>query len=171
MFFLCTECFSVFAPNVPRQALPKEQLTGWFHRVHRNKPSRFFGAYGHAKNIMGCKVCSDHCATKSSPGEGRPPGNISAPISPCSRQWTKAFSSSTISEMAPNPFDYFEIQNTIARYCIAIDTKNFDLLQDVFSDDVQAKYPFNEFQSRQALAQAIEKRLLKVRPTITAIED
>lgn len=43
--------------------------------------------------------------------------------------------------MAPNPFDYFAIQNTIARYCIALDTKNFDLLLDVFAPDVQAIFP------------------------------
>lgn len=43
--------------------------------------------------------------------------------------------------MAPNPFDYFAIQNTIARYCIALDNKNFDLLSDIFAADVHATFP------------------------------
>ena len=43
--------------------------------------------------------------------------------------------------MAPNPFDYFAIQNTIARYCIVLDTKNFDLLADVFAPDVHVTFP------------------------------
>ena len=35
-----------------------------------------------------------------------------------------------------------QIRNTISRYCIALDTKDFDLLSSVFTDGVVAKYPF-----------------------------
>lgn len=41
-----------------------------------------------------------------------------------------------------NPIDYFAIQNTISQYCIALDTKNWSLLDSVFVQDVDAKYPF-----------------------------
>ncbi|OQO05533.1 hypothetical protein B0A48_09303 [Cryoendolithus antarcticus] len=38
--------------------------------------------------------------------------------------------------------DYEAIRNTLSRYCIALDTKNFSLLERVFTSDVIAKYPF-----------------------------
>lgn len=62
--------------------------------------------------------------------------------------------------MAPNPFDYFAIQNTIARYCIALDNKNLDLLADIFAPDVHAKFPVlgKEINDVVTLAQTIEKR-------------
>jgi hypothetical protein len=41
-----------------------------------------------------------------------------------------------------SPFDYIQIQNTIAKYCIALDTKDWALLNQVFTTDVDAKYPF-----------------------------
>lgn len=44
----------------------------------------------------------------------------------------------------PNPFDHIAIQQTLANYCIALDTKNFALLSDVFTPDVHAKYPFRD---------------------------
>lgn len=55
--------------------------------------------------------------------------------------------------------DHFAIQNTIARYCIALDTKNFDLLEDVFTKDVHAKYPFREAMTGcETVSQAIQGR-------------
>ncbi|KAK6437604.1 hypothetical protein LTR95_006202 [Oleoguttula sp. CCFEE 5521] len=38
--------------------------------------------------------------------------------------------------------DYEAIRNTLSRYCIALDTKDFSLLGRVFTPDVIAKYPF-----------------------------
>lgn len=61
--------------------------------------------------------------------------------------------------MAPNPFDFEAIRNTIALYCIALDTKDFQLLDNVFVPDLEAKYPFGGgFHDRQALADAIKHR-------------
>jgi len=53
------------------------------------------------------------------------------------------------------------IRNTIALYCIALDTKQFDLLeQGVFTTDVEAVYPFDGKVIRgvAALAKRIEER-------------
>lgn len=59
----------------------------------------------------------------------------------------------------PTPLDHFAIQNTIARYCIALDTKNFDLFSDVFTADVAADYPFTDrLQGIPAIAKAIQAR-------------
>lgn len=57
------------------------------------------------------------------------------------------------------PLDYIEIQNTIARYCVALDTKDFDLLKDVFTVDVSGNYPFNNgLKGVAAVSKAIQKR-------------
>nr|POE87751.1 hypothetical protein CFP56_10980 [Quercus suber] len=62
-------------------------------------------------------------------------------------------------KMAPNAFDYIAIQNTLARYCIALDTKDFDLLKQVFVDDVETIYPFKgSIRGVQNVADAIKKR-------------
>lgn len=62
--------------------------------------------------------------------------------------------------MASNPIDYRAIQNTLSRYCIALDTKNFDLLHQVFTSDVEAKYPMfpNAITDVSELAEKIKKR-------------
>ena len=59
-----------------------------------------------------------------------------------------------------NPLDYISIQNTIARYCLALDSKDFDLLKQVFTEDVDAIYPFRNQQIKgvQNVADAIKKR-------------
>ena len=58
-----------------------------------------------------------------------------------------------------NPLDYFAIQNTLSRYCIALDTKNFDLLQDVFTEDCETVYPFGGARKGVVdIAAAIKKR-------------
>ncbi|KAK5693333.1 hypothetical protein LTR17_025084 [Elasticomyces elasticus] len=65
--------------------------------------------------------------------------------------------------MAPNPLDYFEIKNTISRYCLALDTKDFELLKQVFTDDVDTIYPFGgQRKGVQSVADAIQKRLSPV---------
>ncbi|KAF1343549.1 hypothetical protein BDV97DRAFT_305916 [Delphinella strobiligena] len=62
-----------------------------------------------------------------------------------------------------NPLDYEKIRNTIARYCIALDTKDFTLFDKVFAKELYAKYPFGgAFTDRSALAEAITKRLSPV---------
>lgn len=67
---------------------------------------------------------------------------------------------------APNPFDYEAIRNCIARYSIALDTKNFALFNEVFAEDVQAQYPFGGvnglMRSRQELGGAIETRFVSL---------
>lgn len=61
--------------------------------------------------------------------------------------------------MAPNPLDYFAIQNTISRYCFALDTKDFDLLNQVFTQDVDSVYPFGgQIKGVQNVGAAIKKR-------------
>ncbi|KAK3678337.1 hypothetical protein LTR78_001634 [Recurvomyces mirabilis] len=65
--------------------------------------------------------------------------------------------------MAPNAVDYIAIQNTISRYCIALDTKNFDLLKQVFTEDVDTVYPFGgQRKGVQPIIDAISKRLSPV---------
>lgn len=55
--------------------------------------------------------------------------------------------------------DYIEIKNTIARYCFALDSKDFDLLDKVFTSDVDAKFPFSSgFKGLENVKAAIEKR-------------
>lgn len=75
--------------------------------------------------------------------------------------------------MAPNPIDYFAIQNTIARYCIALDTKNFDLLvSDVFAPDVHASFPVlgtEPITSSTELASIIKTRSFETKNTYSII--
>jgi len=61
--------------------------------------------------------------------------------------------------MAPNALDYITIQNTIARYCLALDSKDFNLLKQVFTDDVDTVYPFGGSRKGvQDIMDAINKR-------------
>lgn len=57
-----------------------------------------------------------------------------------------------------NPIDYIAIRNTIAEYCIALDEKDWPLLDTVFTDDVDAYYPFAEMKGVKKVAEAIENR-------------
>jgi hypothetical protein len=60
---------------------------------------------------------------------------------------------------AYDPLDHFAIQNTIARYAIALDSKNFDLLEKVFTEDADTVYPFKgPIKGWRNVADAIEKR-------------
>ncbi len=60
---------------------------------------------------------------------------------------------------SPNPFDIFAIQNTIALYCLALDTKDFARLHHVFTPDVETIYPFGgKREGVQSVADAIQKR-------------
>lgn len=42
-----------------------------------------------------------------------------------------------------NALGHLAISNVLSRYCEALDTKNFELLEQVFVSDVHADYPFN----------------------------
>lgn len=58
-----------------------------------------------------------------------------------------------------NPLDILAIKNVISRYCEALDTKDFGLLEKVFIRDVSADYPFNsDLQGVEAVAKAIHNR-------------
>ena len=62
--------------------------------------------------------------------------------------------------MAPvNPLDHIAIQNVLARYCEALDTKDWSLLDKVFVADVDADYPFNRtLKGVENVAKAIQGR-------------
>lgn len=71
--------------------------------------------------------------------------------------------------MSPNAFDYISIQNTLAKYCIALDTKAFHQLDDVFTPDVQVRYPIEGFNAAKDLAsliQRLEKRCVISTPEL-----
>ncbi|KAL5401575.1 hypothetical protein PMIN03_011410, partial [Paraphaeosphaeria minitans] len=59
-----------------------------------------------------------------------------------------------------NPLDALAIQNTLARYCEALDTKEWGLLAKVFTPDCEANYPFDHnLRGVDAVSEAIAKRL------------
>ncbi|KAJ4301203.1 hypothetical protein N0V90_003294 [Kalmusia sp. IMI 367209] len=59
-----------------------------------------------------------------------------------------------------NPHDHIAIQNTLSRYCEALDTKDWLLLSKVFVTDVDADYPFNRsLKGVENVAKAIQGRL------------
>ncbi|CAA9964698.1 hypothetical protein P3342_010664 [Pyrenophora teres f. teres] len=63
-----------------------------------------------------------------------------------------------------NPLDILAIKNVVSRYCQALDTKDFDMLEKVFVPDVDADYPFNSSMNNvKEVASAIKKRLGPVR--------
>ncbi|KAK6439278.1 hypothetical protein LTR95_004514 [Oleoguttula sp. CCFEE 5521] len=56
--------------------------------------------------------------------------------------------------------DYEAIRNTLSRYCIALDAKDFSLLDRVFTPDVVAKYPFGPaLEGVEAIQAKISDRL------------
>ncbi|KAL7778769.1 hypothetical protein CFE70_008270 [Pyrenophora teres f. teres 0-1] len=58
-----------------------------------------------------------------------------------------------------NPLDILAIKNVVSRYCQALDTKDFDMLEKVFVPDVDADYPFNSSMNNvKEVASAIKKR-------------
>jgi hypothetical protein len=59
-----------------------------------------------------------------------------------------------------NSSDHLAIKNILSRYCDALDSKNFELLQSVFLHDVVADYPFSSdpFQGVEAVSKAIQNR-------------
>ncbi|ORY11203.1 SnoaL-like domain-domain-containing protein [Clohesyomyces aquaticus] len=66
--------------------------------------------------------------------------------------------------MAPTPQDDLALRNILSRYCEALDTKNFPLLDKVFVADVQANYPFNpDMKGVDTIRNAIINRLGPIR--------
>ncbi|RYP22713.1 hypothetical protein DL765_001563 [Monosporascus sp. GIB2] len=63
---------------------------------------------------------------------------------------------------SPNPIDYFAIKHTVSLYCIALDSKDFGLLEQVFAEDVDAKYPFATMKGVRDVADTIQKRLAPI---------
>jgi ketosteroid isomerase-like protein len=58
-----------------------------------------------------------------------------------------------------NPLDLLAIKNVVSRYCQALDSKDFDMLGEVFDPDVEANYPFNSsMKSLSEVKDAIKKR-------------
>jgi hypothetical protein len=64
-----------------------------------------------------------------------------------------------------NPQDVLAVKNTLSRYCEALDTKVFPLLDKVFTTDIVAKYPFRaeELKGVDAVRDAILGRLGPIR--------
>jgi hypothetical protein len=64
------------------------------------------------------------------------------------------------SDSAPNAHDYNAIRNVISLYCIALDTKDWPLLDKVFVKEVVANYPFDNepILGREALTKRIQER-------------
>lgn len=74
------------------------------------------------------------------------------PLSPC-------IYLTIMSQVPVNPLDHIAIQNVISRYCDALDTKDWALLNDVFVVDVDADYPFNrDLKGAEAVSKAIQGR-------------
>lgn len=64
--------------------------------------------------------------------------------------------------MSANFFDYIAVQNTLSLYCVALDTKDFLLLGEIFMPEVEARYPFEggNVNGVRAIAAAISQRCL-----------
>jgi hypothetical protein len=59
-----------------------------------------------------------------------------------------------------NSIDYIAIQNVLARYCFALDTKDLTQLHQVITPDIDAQYPFpgGDMQGVEAVISKISKR-------------
>jgi len=44
--------------------------------------------------------------------------------------------------MSANFVDYIAVKNALSLYCVALDTKDFSLLEEVFLQDAETFYPF-----------------------------
>ena len=59
-----------------------------------------------------------------------------------------------------NSIDYIAIQNVLARYCFALDTKDLNMLHQVLTPGIDAQYPFpgGDMQGIEAVIATISKR-------------
>lgn len=67
-------------------------------------------------------------------------------------------SSQSATDQLPDFHDYLAIKNLLSLYCVALDTKDFDLLHEVFTDHVEASYPFANTIGVEELALRISRR-------------
>lgn len=78
-------------------------------------------------------------------------------VAKCLLSMLVIYQTSKMSEV--NPLDYIAIKNVLALYCVALDLKDFILLDKVFLPDVIADYPFNsDLKGVQAVRTAIQNR-------------
>lgn len=69
-----------------------------------------------------------------------------------------------------NPLDMLAIKNVVSRYCQALDSKDYDMLGQVFVPDVEADYPFNSnMKSLDEVKDAIKNRYLTHRSCETSV--
>jgi len=63
-----------------------------------------------------------------------------------------------------NSIDYIAIQNVLARYCFALDTKDLKMLHQVLTPDIDAQYPFpgGDMQGIEAVISIISKRYVEL---------
>ena len=74
-----------------------------------------------------------------------------------------------MSSASVNPLDTLAIQNTIARYCEALDTKLWPLLDKVFLPDATAEYPFHrDLKGVEDIRNKIQNRYITPTPAAKA---
>jgi hypothetical protein len=67
-----------------------------------------------------------------------------------------------------NTSDHLAVRNVLSRYCEALDMKDFELLNNVFTPEVVADYPFNpDLQGVEAVSKAIKNRYVSSALTVT----
>lgn len=67
-------------------------------------------------------------------------------------------SNSSQNGQAPDFLDYLAIKNVLSLYCVALDTKDFDMLFEVFTDDVEAAYPSASMRGVGEVASHLSRR-------------
>ncbi|KAF2155864.1 hypothetical protein K461DRAFT_274902 [Myriangium duriaei CBS 260.36] len=68
-------------------------------------------------------------------------------------------SSQSSTEQQPDFLSYLAIKNVLSLYCVALDTKDFSLLHEVFTQDVEAIYPFASMFGVEEIIYRISRRL------------
>jgi len=62
--------------------------------------------------------------------------------------------------VCPDFLDYLAIQNVLSLYCVAVDSKSYNLLEEVFTDDVVAEYEFSSLRGVDEVVRSIASRLV-----------
>ena len=79
-------------------------------------------------------------------------------------------SSQSSAEQRPDFLSYLAIKNVLSLYCVALDTKDFLLLHEVFTQDVEAIYPFATMFGVEEIMYRISRRQDKTIPPIVHSE-
>jgi hypothetical protein len=58
----------------------------------------------------------------------------------------------------PNPFDYFALRNLLSQYCVLIDNRQFNKLDQIFAVDAVVVFPFATRKGSSQVARLIEQR-------------